>query len=208
MKNINGKDKMYCICKVCLNKKAIVNEGKYQKWAQEKSLDSKLLGDIKKHKVDAEHMMQTLACDLKEKKLKEWAVKYMHKEFHRATIEWLVAIDQIDHITSDNASNNSMMFQEFVQHIRNASRKEFPWKKQKINCLAHVINLATYSKTPHFDLKNPEAHVLTTQDEVGLVHGITVKEQSSLKRKEIWRTIQTNAGVVKPVQLTLDMKVQ
>ncbi|KAG5335371.1 hypothetical protein C0989_001315 [Termitomyces sp. Mn162] len=107
MKNVNGKEKKYCICKVCLNKKAIVNEvtmlqhhleahhsGKYQQWAQENSLDSKLLGDIKKCKVDAEHMTQTLDHNLKEKKLKEWAVKYTHKEFHRAEIEWLVTTDQ------------------------------------------------------------------------------------------------------------------
>ncbi|KAG6871412.1 hypothetical protein C0995_004885 [Termitomyces sp. Mi166 len=66
MKNVNGKEKKYCICKVCFNEKAIVNEvtmlleahhsRKYQKWAQENSLNSKLPGDIKKHKVDAEHV--------------------------------------------------------------------------------------------------------------------------------------------------------
>jgi hypothetical protein len=49
------------------------------------------------------------------------------------------------------------------------------------SCLAHVINLATqalistYSKSPHFDPKNPEAHVPTSRDEVGLVRAITVK---------------------------------
>ncbi len=49
------------------------------------------------------------------------------------------------------------------------------------SCLAHVINLATqalistYSKAPHFDPKNPEAHVLTGCDEVGLVRAIMVK---------------------------------
>jgi len=43
-------------------------------------------------------------------------------------------------------------------------------------CLAHVINLATqaliatYSKSPYFDPKNPDAHVPTNHDEVGLVH--------------------------------------
>ncbi|KAG6871411.1 hypothetical protein C0995_004884 [Termitomyces sp. Mi166 len=36
---------------------------------------------------------------------------------------------------------------------------------------------------------------------------ITHKEQSSLKRKEIWRTIQMKASVAKPIQLILDMKV-
>jgi hypothetical protein len=49
------------------------------------------------------------------------------------------------------------------------------------SCLAHIINLATqalistYSKAPHFDPKDPEAHVPTSRDEVGLVRAITVK---------------------------------
>jgi hypothetical protein len=49
------------------------------------------------------------------------------------------------------------------------------------SCLAHVINLATqmlistYSKSPHFDLKQPDAHVPTSHDEVGLVRAIVVK---------------------------------
>jgi hypothetical protein len=49
------------------------------------------------------------------------------------------------------------------------------------SCLAHVINLATqafistYSKAPHFDPKDPEAHEPTTRDEVGLVRAIMVK---------------------------------
>jgi hypothetical protein len=49
------------------------------------------------------------------------------------------------------------------------------------SCLAHVINLGTqkligtYSKSPHFDPKNPDAHVPTSRDEVGLVRAIVVK---------------------------------
>jgi hypothetical protein len=49
------------------------------------------------------------------------------------------------------------------------------------SCLAHVINLATqllistYSKSPHFDPKMPDAHVPTSRDEVGLVRAIVVK---------------------------------
>jgi hypothetical protein len=49
------------------------------------------------------------------------------------------------------------------------------------SCLAHVINLATqvlistYSKAPHFDPRNPEGHVPTSRDEVGLVRAIVVK---------------------------------
>src|ERR1700688_2344388 len=50
-----------------------------------------------------------------------------------------------------------------------------------ISCLAHVINLATqalistYSKSPHFDPKQPDAHVPTSRDEVGLIRAIVVK---------------------------------
>jgi hypothetical protein len=49
------------------------------------------------------------------------------------------------------------------------------------SCLAHVINLATqalistYSKAPHYDPKNPDAHIPTSRDEVGLVRAIAVK---------------------------------
>ncbi len=49
------------------------------------------------------------------------------------------------------------------------------------SCLVHVINLATqmlistYSKSPHFDPKQPDAHVPTYRDEVGLVRAIVVK---------------------------------
>ena len=100
------------------------------------------------------------------------------------------------------------------------------------SCLAHVINLATqklistYSKSPHFNPKNPDAHVPASRDEVGLVRAIVVKvntiiyrtrtmlliamqERSSAKRKEMWRTIQMKANDgAKPVQLILDMKVR
>jgi hypothetical protein len=49
------------------------------------------------------------------------------------------------------------------------------------SCLAHVINLATqmlissYSKAPHFDPNQPDAHIPTSRDEVGLVRAIVVK---------------------------------
>ncbi|KAG6858457.1 hypothetical protein C0995_016467, partial [Termitomyces sp. Mi166 len=71
-----------------------IYQGKYQKWVQENKLGSKLPGDVKKCKADAERVMRTLDRDLKEKKLKERVAKYTHKEFCRATIEWLVATDQ------------------------------------------------------------------------------------------------------------------
>ncbi len=54
------------------------------------------------------------------------------------------------------------------------------------SCLAHVINLTTqaliamYSKSPHFNPKNPEAHIPTSHDEVGLVRAIVIKVQYSI----------------------------
>lgn len=118
------------------------------------------------------------------------------------------------HITCDNASNNTTMMQELATRLKAATGEEYKWRKMKINCLAHVINLATqtlisaYSKAPHFDPKNPEAHVPTSRDEVGLVRAISVEERSSSKRKEMWKTVQSEAGVTSPVQLILDMKVR
>lgn len=104
------------------------------------------------------------------------------------------------------------------------------------SCLAHVINLATqtfistYSKAPHYSPHNPKSHepdtsLMTNRDEVGLVHSICVKvcqlvfvtsscifkfqqECSSAKWKELYRTVQTEAGVSQPTQLLIGMKVQ
>ncbi|KAG6823240.1 hypothetical protein H0H92_010889 [Tricholoma furcatifolium] len=87
----------------------------------------------------------------------------------------------IGHVTCDNAANNSTMMQEFAKQSKSKLGKDYPWKERKLGCLAHVINLATqvlikaYSSTPHFDPKNPTAHLPTTRDEVGLVRAITVK---------------------------------
>jgi hypothetical protein len=86
--------------------------------------------------------------------------------------------------------------------------------------------ISTYSKSPHFDPKQPDAHVPTSRDEVGLVRAIVVKvhiitspekkvssltagqERSSSKRKEMWRTVQVKANNMPAVQLILDMKVR
>ncbi|KAN0118456.1 hypothetical protein V8E52_005186 [Russula decolorans] len=118
----------------------------------------------------------------------------------------------IGHVTCDNASNNSTMMEEFAARLKASTGKKYKWRKQKINCLAHVINLTTqaliaiYSKSPHFDPKNPEAHIPTSHDEVGLVRAIVVKECSSSKRKQIWHMVQTK-NKLKPLQLILDVKV-
>ncbi|KAG6893644.1 hypothetical protein C0993_000600, partial [Termitomyces sp. T159_Od127] len=80
VRQLNGKEKSCC--------------GKYQKWAQENNFESKLPGDVKKCKTDAEHAVQTLDQDLREKKLNEHVIKYTDKVFCKAAIEWLVATDQ------------------------------------------------------------------------------------------------------------------
>ncbi|KAN0105148.1 hypothetical protein V8E52_011310 [Russula decolorans] len=122
-------------------------------------------------------------------------------------------LHKIGHVTCDNASNNSTMMEEFAARLKASTGKKYKWCKQKINCLAHVINLATqaliaiYSKSPHFDPKNPEAHIPTSRDEVGLVRAIVVKERSSSKCKQIWHMVQTK-NKLKPLQLILDMKVR
>ena len=104
---------------------------------------------------------------------------------------------KVGHITCNNASNNSTMMNELAMRLKNSTGEIYYWRKQKIkfvrsltcvfqllmtdSCLAHVINLATqllistYSKSPHFDPKHPNAHVPTSHDEVGLVRSIIVK---------------------------------
>jgi hypothetical protein len=104
---------------------------------------------------------------------------------------------KVGHVTCDNASNNSTMMKEFAACLKITAGKEYNPKKRKIkfvyslscvvtllmncSCLAHVINLAmqmlisTYSKAAHFDPNQPEAHLPTSCDEVGLVRAIVVK---------------------------------
>lgn len=121
---------------------------------------------------------------------------------------------KIGNVTCDNAKNYSTMMLEFSMHVESAMGRKYEALKHKINCLADIINLATqalistYSKTPYFDPKNPESHVPTSRDEVGLVRAIVVKERSSSKRKEMWKNVQSKAGVARPVQFVLDMKVR
>jgi len=63
------------------------------------------------------------------------------------------------------------------------------------SCLAHIINLATqalistYSKSLHFDPKQPDAHVPMSHDEVGLIRAIAVKVCiSTLLEKRSYRS--------------------
>ena len=90
------------------------------------------------------------------------------------------------------------MMKELAARLNTSTGRTFHWKKRKVkfvspltlpfqllthkkSCLAHVINLATqmlistYSKSPHFDPKHPDAHTPTSRDEVGLVRAIVVK---------------------------------
>jgi hypothetical protein len=95
--------------------------------------------------------------------------------------------------------------------------------------------ISAYSKSPHFNPHDPNAHVPTTEtlpgstrDEIGLVRAIAVKvhkldallfnlillsiqERSSSKRKELFKTIQTRSQADPAViakQMVLDMKVR
>ncbi len=56
---------------------------------------SKLPGDIKKWKADAEEATCTLDHDLREKKPSEHTAPYSDKLFHQVVVEWLVATDQV-----------------------------------------------------------------------------------------------------------------
>ena len=104
-----------------------------------------------------------------------------------------------------------------------------------------MINLATqafiaaYSKTPHFDPADPEAHLNIMQtdgfgrDVIGLIRAICVKvifislthqpgiltrfqERSSAKRKELFRSLQLktprSSVTGQPLQLLMDMPVR
>ena len=59
------------------------------------------------------------------------------------------------------------------------------------SCLAHIINLATqaligtYSKSPYFDPKHPDAHLPMERDEIGLVRSIVVKVWISMTSSRI-----------------------
>ncbi|KAG1818515.1 uncharacterized protein BJ212DRAFT_1479523 [Suillus subaureus] len=109
-------------------------------------------------------------------------------------------------VMCDNAANNRMAMEEFAQLYEVKHHKVFPWTECKINCLAHVINLATqtliatYSKALHYNLHDLKGHEPTTQDEIGLIQSICVKE--------MYRSVQIKAGVSQPTQLLIDMKVQ
>ncbi|KAJ7842092.1 hypothetical protein B0H14DRAFT_2781599, partial [Mycena olivaceomarginata] len=92
------------------------------------------------------------------------------------------------------------MLDEFARVLLRESNTKWDPTERRINCLAHVINLATqklistYSKASHFNTHDPNTHIPDTthslgqrRDEIGLLRAIAVKERSSAKRKELFR---------------------
>ncbi|KAK7017665.1 ribonuclease H-like domain-containing protein [Favolaschia claudopus] len=137
-------------------------------------------------------------------------------------VQRLGIVKRIGYVTCDNASNNGTMLKEFARQIYLATNETWDPIERRINCLAHVINLATqklistHSNSLHFNSHEPDAHIPDTvtgpgilRDEIGLVRAIAVKERSSAKRKELFRTIQLRTHPdVAAKQMILDMKVR
>ncbi|KAI0693257.1 hypothetical protein BC835DRAFT_1415993 [Cytidiella melzeri] len=86
-------------------------------------------------------------------------------------------------MTSDNAGNNSTMLLEFARKYHG-----------KFGCVWDPLKR---------HLGRSEEH-----DVVGIIRAITIKERLSAKRKELFRTIQFQAGVARLLQLLLNMKVR
>ncbi|KAJ7884063.1 hypothetical protein B0H13DRAFT_1890132 [Mycena leptocephala] len=133
----------------------------------------------------------------------------------------LIYVVKVGYATGDNAANNGTMLAEFAHFIKAATGLIWNPIERRIGCLAHVINIATqklisaYSKSPHFIAREPTAHIPDTsepmRDEIGLVRSIAVKERSSARRKNLFKTIQLRhqtdpAEIAK--QMVLDMKVR
>jgi len=70
-------------------------KGKYRNWAKTIKFISKLPGDIKACKQEAEKVNHTLDRDFTEKKMSERVIRYSDKLFRQAAVEWLVATDQV-----------------------------------------------------------------------------------------------------------------
>lgn len=133
--------------------------------------------------------------------------------------------NKVGYVTSDSATNNDTMMDEFGDHVKSNTGIPYNGRKRRLRCMAHIINLATqaflaaHSKSVHYDPSNPEANVCVEvqdgihRDEVGLVRAIAVKERSSAKRKQLFQRIQTRTDdghVLRTavLQLILDMKVR
>lgn len=114
-------------------------QGWYHKWAKSVKYESKLLGNVKKHKAAMELVTWTLDQDLKEKKIAEQAVPYSDSTFYQAAIEWLVATDQawstsLEYILSSNiitpshyrllSIQSSMRWSSFPHALQMVSRSQ------------------------------------------------------------------------------------
>jgi len=86
-------------------------QGKYRNWAKSVKFISKLPGDIKKRKEAAEQATQTLDQDLVKKKLSAHVILYTDKSFRHATVEWLVATDQV------NCSHLVLISDTYILHF-------------------------------------------------------------------------------------------
>jgi hypothetical protein len=62
--------------------------------------------------------------------------------------------------------------------------------------------ISTYSKSPHFDPKHPDAHVPTSRDEVGLIRAIAVKVRCCFARERI------SSLIIEPRSGTLVIKAK
>ncbi|KAF7346742.1 putative AC transposase [Mycena sanguinolenta] len=136
-------------------------------------------------------------------------------------VERLGITNRIGYVTCDNATNNGTMLVEFSRQMARIAKIKWDPIERRINCLAHVINIATqklissYSKSLHYNPNEPHAHVPDAhgiiRDEIGLLRAIAVKERSSSQRKELFRDIQLRNHAdpdESAKQMILDMKVR
>ena len=70
-------------------------KGKYQNWCKKVGFESKLVGDVAARKLKAEQSQRTIDGHLVEKKMTDRTIAYSDKLFRQASIEWLVATDQV-----------------------------------------------------------------------------------------------------------------
>ncbi|KAK0222639.1 hypothetical protein EDD85DRAFT_959882 [Armillaria nabsnona] len=114
---------------------------------------------------------------------------------------------------------------EYSFRIRLAGDTKYEAEQNRVRCSSHSVNLGsqkfmrTYSKAPHYDPHNPDAHIPTDRDEVGIIRAISVKEGSLSARHEKFLDVQRvlnakmaeknpDVEVEKPKHLCLDMPVR
>lgn len=67
----------------------------YRRWAKLNNFESMLPSDIKTRKAATWSAQQQIEGHLVEKKASERVIPYSHENFRVASIEWLVATDQV-----------------------------------------------------------------------------------------------------------------